>query len=87
MACTFLLRNNVELLDISSEYSPFVGQKMSLSCTMKWPTIGVLVLQRFRIASIHTFNALLRPVAVRPGTHNNSIIKSVRAIGRGGMCS
>ena len=87
IVCTALLRNNVEPLDISSEVFAVHWTEDEPELRNEVAYRRCLSTTKVKTANIRTFNALLRPVAVRPRTHDNSIIKSVRAVGRGGMCS
>ena len=87
IVCTALLRNNVEPLDISSKVFAVRWTEDELELCNEVAYRRCLSTAKVETANICTFNALLRPVGVRPGTHNDSVIKSMRAVGRGGMCS
>ena len=87
IVCTALLRNNVEPLDISSKVFTVRWTEDEPELRNEVAYHQCLSTAKVETANIRTFNALLRPVAVRPGTHDDSVIKSVRAVGRGGMCS
>ena len=84
----FPLRHNVKVLNISEEIISvhWAEYKSELRDKVACHPCVDSVLPRYELET-RTFNTLAWPVAIRSGTDDDSIVKSMRVIRRGRKCS